>query len=1094
MTAKTKTADVQSASRSRQRPERLSRFHYLIACGIGVVALLIYLVTLTGNVLPGEPADVLTNLSGIKENLMMRHVVWRTLIGLVIRVSGSHFVVAVNGMSLAFSVLSVAMIYLLAVALIHVMVDREHLNLAISGHGRRHAENMCVLAGSFSAVTLAFSPPFWFTATQCYAHAFYLFWLLLSLFLLLRFAETLGIRSLFAFCLLFGAGMAQTSSFVAFAPLVFPFAIFILWQNDRLNSRVFWQMVALTAVGGSVVILNAVNFYGSEGYALLGIDGFLPLQKRLVMEVLRGVFGSLPRVGWMIVLGLTIAPCLAILLTGYRALNGEKDWSFYALHVAVLFVTVCVVLDLSFSPWQFFNLTYLQIVPYAMTALTFGYLVAYLYAQTLYLIPVEQDNGGRGSLRVTQTVIVLVATALSVFAFFNNRAETDHRRMDFIRLYADTLLDNLDGREWLLTNGVLDDVVRIRARERGDTVHLISLADANNRVALQRIKRNLNRIRLQNAADIGLFALVQEWISNDPDAGSELGLCLFPDLWNVGDYEVYPHGLAFFGADAGRVQELAASDLKTPYFAILDAFVSVFARIPDDINPRLAFYRQLVTGQISFVGNNLGYFLETQGQRETAFEVYRRVHAFDPNNVSALLNFASMVQSGMHPELKDEVMASLETFQRSLKAPLEIWSLSRTFGYVSAPEAFARLGWTWAMSGQSNLALKSLSRALEDLRPERRSQLRTVMADVYLQNNDLLAGERVYHEILAEDPGDHRALIGLVRIKIINADAEGAVSYLAKAREAGVPLERLLYETVALNLMLGDLDRAQIVANELIALNPDNPEAHTIKSVIHAERFLAATSSEATEVHQREMLKAAAELERISGANDFQTLFVKGRINMIMRNYSLSREFFIQALRNARTPHVVPLLDSILRMDHALADKASALRHAREILHRAPDHGFANYIMGSLALEKEDYLSAEDYLSRSLKSEPTSVFVLNDLAIAKLKLGKIDEAETLVRRSFETDDQIYAAWDTLGSVLMARGEIDKAAEAFDTALKLNDKDLRVHLHIAQVHFQRGELEKSREIVRKLAAGADIFIGDDLREYEELARALLGRSR
>ena len=118
--------------------------------------------------------------------------------------------------------------------------------------------------------------------------------------------------------------------------------------------------------------------------------------------------------------------------------------------------------------------------------------------------------------------------------------------------------------------------------------------------------------------------------------------------------------------------------------------------------------------------------------------------------------------------------------------------------------------------------------------------------------------------------------------------------------------------------------------------------------------------------------------------------------------------------------------------------------------------------------------------------------MLNDLAVAKLKLKKLDEAESLIRKSFKTDDQIYAAWDTLGEILLARGDVDGASEAFETALKLNDKDLRVHLHVAQIHFRRGELDKSREIIRKLAAGADVFMGDDLAQYEELSQALLDR--
>ncbi len=1079
---------------AKDKTDKFTRSHLVIALLVSVVALLIYMTTLVSGVVPGEPADVLTNLAGVKDNLMMRHFVWRKLIGGVVSMGGANLVLAVNLICAVFSALAVGMLYLVAASLVNIMVDREHLNLAISGNGRKHANIMCVLAGVFASVTLAFSAPYWVAATQCYYHSFYLFWLLLAFYILLRFVETMRLTYLYAFCLLYGAGMAQSSCFPAFAPLCYCYALFRLWSNDRLSKKVFGRIILLSMLGGCLFLVNAAEFYGSPGYEILGTNSFLAVLKGLVRSVISGITGSLPRVGWMIVLGMTIAPCLAILLTGYRALNGEKDWSFFALHTAVLIVTVAVVIDTRASPWQFYNVGSLQIVPYAMMSLAFGYLVAYLYSLTLYLLPAEVNGKANRVSTSCRYVAILAATALSVYAFINNRSDADHKRMGFVWAYADTLLDNLDGRTWLVTNGVFDDVVLIRAKERGIDINLLNLSQANNKTALKIIKSKLKNIRLQNSAEIGLFPLIQEWITGDRDVAAELGLCLFPDLWNVGEYEVYPYGLAFFGATPDRMEAIRKLDLKTPYFEILDQFIPVFEIGADDTSPRISFYRQMVTGQISFIGNNLGYLLETSGRKEEAFDVYSRVHEFDPNNVSALLNYATMVQSGMHPELKDKVMAELEAFQRKLSAPIEIWSLSRTFGYVSSPEAFAKLGWTWAMSGQNNLALKSLTRALKELQPENRGKLRSVIADVYMQSNDLGGSERVYKEILAEDPGDHLALIGLIRISVINGDVDKAKHYLGMAKSAGVPLERLLYETVALNLMVGDVDQARIVANELVALNPNNPEAQTIMSVIYSELYMNATTPAESDLALKGMQKAVTELERISGVDDFQVLFIKGRMNMVTKNYAESRENFIEALKNAKNPNVVPIMDSILRMDHALVDKKSALKHAKDILYRDPNHSFANYILGSLALEKEDFISAEDYLDRSLKTDPTSVFILNDLSVAKLKLAKVEEAEKLIRKSFETDDQIYASWDTLGSILLFKGDITGASEAFQTALRLNDKDLRVHLHVAQIHFRKGELDKSREIIRKLGAGSDVFSGQDLEEYEELAQALLGKSK
>lgn len=1082
----------QNTSKKDRSLEPFRKIHLVMALLVSVITLLVYLTTVATGVLPGEPADTLGYLCGIKANLISRHMVWRKLISLAVSGGGANFVVTVNLMCSVFSALAVGMLYLVGASLVSVMIDLDHLNLTVLKNGRRHANVLSMVSGIFSAVVLAFSAPYWVAATQPYFHSFYLFWLLLAVFMLLRFAETLKHFYLYAFCILYSLGMTQTSCFVAFAPLCYGYALFVLWSNDRLSAKLFWRVVLISLVGGCLFLVNASEFYGSPGYILAGSSSYLGILKGLVRGVLGGILGSLPRVGWMIVLGMTIAPCLAILLTGHRALNGEKDWSFYALNVVVLIVTVAVVLDTRASPWQFYNVESLQIVPYAMMSLAFGYIMAYLYSLTLYLFAAEVDGRPNRVPSIIRYAVVLMGTAISVYAFFNNRSDADHKRMSFVWLYADTVLDNLDGRTWLVTNGVFDDVVLIRAKERGIELNLLNLSQANNKMALKTTQQKLKNVRLRNSAEIGLFPLIQEWITSERDVASELGLCLFPDLWNVGEYEVYPHGLAFYGADSAKMERLRKEDLSTAYFAIMDKFGPALAAVPENISARDAFYKQMVKGQVSFIGNNLGYLLETSDRKNEAFDVYSRVHKFDPNNVSALLNYATMIQGGMHPELKAQAMSELEEFQRKLTTPLEIWALSRTFGYVSSPEAFAKLGWSWAMSGQSNMALKSLTRALKQLQPENRGKLRSVIADVYMQGNDRGSSERVYKEILAEDPGDHGALLGLARINVINGNAQKAQEYLNMAKAAGVPRERLLYETVALNLMVGDVPQARIIAQELLDINPNSPEAQTIMSVIYSQLYLDAKTPETTDVALKGMQKSVAELERIMGPEDFQVLFMKGRMNMVTKNYTESRNNFTEALQHAKTPNIVPILDSILRMDYALEDKTLALGHAKDILGRDPKHAFANYVMGSLALEREDSLSAEDFFQRSLDTEPDSVFVLNDLAVAKLKLGKIDEAEKLIRKSFTIDKEVYASWDTLGSILLIKGKIDEASDAFQTALRLNDKDLRVHLHVAQIHYRRGELDKSREIIRKLAAGSDVFTGDDLREYEQLTQALLGK--
>ena len=1077
---------------------RLRKAQWTSALAVMLGVLIVYIAMVAPGALPWQPADLLASISGVKENIIMRHVVWRKLIGFVIWAGGSSFVLAVNIVCAVIGALAVGMMVMVSSSLLNVMIDDGRYQ-RVRGGSRNHRNIMCIVGGIVAGLSLAFSAPFWMAATQTFVESFYLLWLLFAVFMLLRFAETNKTPYVYVFFFFYAAGMTQTSSFMALAPLCLIYAIFLMWTGDRLTVRSGMISLLLMFAGGLLLFYNAADFHGSEGYILLRNVSYLDVVKKLLQALSANLLGGGGK-GWMIPLGTCIAPFLAMLLTGSKSLNGERDWSYYVLNAVMAGVTLAVLLETPVSPWQFFNVSQMHIVPYAMTALTFGYIVAYLYSLSFSLFPDERSaapSPGRMPA-VIRSASLACAAVIMAFALFNNYSEANHKRMGFVWEYVDTLFDNLDGRRWIVTNGVFDDVILLRAKERGMDVNTLNLGRGNNRIYMEATKEKFDNVRLRNAAEIGLFPLIQDMIAHTPEVTSELALCLFPDLWGLGGYQVYPHGLAFHGADNATMEEVLKRDLKAEHFAIIDRLTPSLGELPDvedvatlDTSARRdAWYKQTVKGQISFVGNNLAYLLETSGNLEEAFDVYQRVHKLDPKNVSALLNYASIIQRGMHPELKDSVMDELEKFQENLESPLQIWSLSSVYGYVSSPDAFAQLGWTWAMSGMQNLALNSLSRAMENVRPENRGALRSVIAEVHMQDNDLEAGERVYKEILAEDPADHRALLGLARICVMKGDSKQAQEYLTSAREAGVPEVKILYETAALEMMQGEIDRARIIAHQLAELDSQNSEAQTLLCLVYSHIYSNAKTKEEATAAEAGMRKASDKLEEITmGKENYQVLFLKGHVNTLFLEYTAARENFRSALKLSPTSNVVPLLEYILRLDFAIPDQPAAAADAKAILHRDSENAFANYIMGSIAISEGDDDSAEAFLERSLARDPNSILVLNDLAVTKLKLGKIDEAEALIRKSFTIDKQLYAAWDTLGSVLMAQGKIGEAEEAFATALRLNENDMRVHLHMAQVYFKKGEIAKSREIMSKLSSDTEGFGPGDIKDFKELERAL-----
>ncbi|MBM7068205.1 tetratricopeptide repeat protein [Actibacterium sp. 188UL27-1] len=108
-------------------------------------------------------------------------------------------------------------------------------------------------------------------------------------------------------------------------------------------------------------------------------------------------------------------------------------------------------------------------------------------------------------------------------------------------------------------------------------------------------------------------------------------------------------------------------------------------------------------------------------------------------------------------------------------------------------------------------------------------------------------------------------------------------------------------------------------------------------------------------------------------------------------------------------------------------------------------------IVGHRLMSSGQYeLAIRAYL-RAANEQGFNVDVLSALGSANLKLGRLNQAEKLLRNAIEKDERFVPAWNNLGVVLM---ELDRAGEArqvFKTAFALDSgqsADIRENLRVA----------------------------------------------
>jgi Flp pilus assembly protein TadD len=113
-------------------------------------------------------------------------------------------------------------------------------------------------------------------------------------------------------------------------------------------------------------------------------------------------------------------------------------------------------------------------------------------------------------------------------------------------------------------------------------------------------------------------------------------------------------------------------------------------------------------------------------------------------------------------------------------------------------------------------------------------------------------------------------------------------------------------------------------------------------------------------------------------------------------------------------------------------------------------------IVGHRLMASGEYeLALKAYL-RAAAQQGVNVDVLSAIGSANLKLGRLNQAEQILRRATEVDETFPPAWNNLGVVLMETGRYGEASRVFRLAFALDSgesAEIRDNLRLALAKLQ-----------------------------------------
>ncbi len=192
----------------------------------------------------------------------------------------------------------------------------------------------------------------------------------------------------------------------------------------------------------------------------------------------------------------------------------------------------------------------LLIMPYVLLAAVFGYMLAFWLR-----LPMGWWRRSAGPVRhalrrgLGPTIAVL-GIALALVAAVRNVAPANGRASAFMRTYAQEVIQRLDGRTWLVSDGVLDAAFLVESHRLGIPVKILDLSAENSAIMQQRVAAQFDDPRIRNLAHLSFRTLVRTWLERDA-AASGRALLVGADLWPGAGYRSLPQVGLFLGQNEG---------------------------------------------------------------------------------------------------------------------------------------------------------------------------------------------------------------------------------------------------------------------------------------------------------------------------------------------------------------------------------------------------------------------------------------------------------------------------------------------------------------------------------------------------------------
>lgn len=553
--------------------------------------------------------------------------------------SPEHCVALMNGVAVVCGVIVVCLTYRL-----HAWTLRT-LN-----PGKR--PYIYALGAASAALYLAVSTPMVLLGTRAHPLGFGVAMLLIAIHLMLRYVTHRSRWALFAFAFLYGVGLVEYAGFTMVAMPVGLSTLWVMWNRQHLRPSIL--IPAGIAFLAGISILAAVVGQAMQSPVQIWMESVtvFGLLRAVFGAQLRQILSSMPDVGALLVFMISVPPYALCLFESFRYRSSLKRLPSLILYVVVTGVTLMVLFNAPGTPWPVLREGRFVILPYFFVAGSFGFAVLYWHGafmrlwQKLSLPPHP----------IREVLVAILPATLVAAPLVTSRGILPERSRVLYEIAQD-VVDATGPCQWLVTDGSLDTLVRLAAWQQQKPLFLLSIPRSSQTAYRTYVAAHFESVRLQGLAQLGLAPLLKEWISTDARISERLAFYGSGDAWLDTGKEPVPERLVYrakptetpdqAGDDGGGGGEsIDASGKNFPdVLRRHEEFWAAHTTRLWDLEREAGSYApvaRMLRWRIARTANDLGVYLQTEGQDDLARTAYTSALTINEHNLSAEVNLRGL--------------------------------------------------------------------------------------------------------------------------------------------------------------------------------------------------------------------------------------------------------------------------------------------------------------------------------------------------------------------------------------------------------------------------------------------------------------------